>query len=266
LNDWKSIRALILDMDGVLWLGDQPIGDLTSNFERIRQLGLKAILVTNNASRSAQFYQQKLRGFGVEIEVWQVISSGQALLHLLEKDYPQCKRVYLIGEQGLVQLLIQAGYQISEAEAQAVIVSLDRELTYEKARIANRLVRGGAALIATNSDPTLPTPDGLDPGAGVMVGAVEIASGARAMIAGKPNPLPYQLAMDRLGVSPSETLVIGDRLATDIVGAQELGCRTALVLSGVCSREDARQWSPALDLVADDLGQVLEMIADEQGN
>jgi 4-nitrophenyl phosphatase len=261
LHNWKSIRAVILDMDGVLWLGDQPIGDLPGNFERIRQLGLKAILVTNNASRSAQFYQQKLRSFYVEIEDWQVITSGHALLYLLQKDHPQCKRVYLIGEQGLVQLLTQAGYEINEAGAQAVIVSLDRELTYEKVRLANRLVRGGAALIATNSDPTLPTPQGLDPGAGVMVGAVEIASSARAAIAGKPNPLAYQLAIDRLGVSPSETLVIGDRLATDIVGAQELGCRTALVLSGVCTLEDARQWSPALDLVAGDLGQVLEIIS-----
>jgi 4-nitrophenyl phosphatase len=260
MRNWKSIRAVILDMDGVLWLGDEPIGDLPGAFAQIRQLGWKAMLVTNNASRSTQVYLQKLRSFGVELEAWQVLSSGQALVYYLQKEHPQCKRIYVIGEEGLIQLLTQAGYQISERDAQAVIVSLDRELTYEKLRIANRLVRAGATLIASNADPTLPTPTGLDPGAGVMVVALETASGVRANIAGKPNPLVYQLAMERLGSTPSETLVVGDRLATDIAGAQMLGCRTALVLSGVTSAEAVHAWTPAPDLVAEDLGHAIEII------
>jgi 4-nitrophenyl phosphatase len=260
MQDWKSIRAVILDMDGVLWLGAQPIGDLPGSFERIQQLGWRAILVTNNASRSTQVYLEKLRSFGVQLEAWQVLSSGQALVYHLQRNHPQCRRLYVVGESGLVELLTEAGYQIDAEQAQAVIVSLDRELTYEKLRQANRLVRDGAALVATNSDPTLPTPQGLDPGAGVMVVALETASGVSAAIAGKPNPQVYQLALERLGTSAPETLVVGDRPQTDIAGAQSLGCRTALVLSGVTDEEAARAWSPAPDLIARDLSQVLEMI------
>ena len=264
MHNLNSIRGLILDMDGVLWLGDQPIGDLPAIFERIHQLGLRTCLVTNNASRSVSFFQEKLRSFAVQIEAWQVISSGHALVYLLKKDHPEIRRLFLIGEQGLVELLIEEGYQLVDQDAEAIIVSLDRALTYEKLRQASRMVRDGALLLATNRDPTLPRPDGLDPGAGVMVAAMETASGVSASFAGKPKPYAYQLAIERMGLTPSETLVVGDRLATDIAGAQELGCRTALVLSGVSSVEDARNWSPPPDLVAQDLSAVLELLSSDR--
>jgi 4-nitrophenyl phosphatase len=263
LQDWKSICALILDMDGVLWLQDHPLGDLAALFDKIKQRGLKAILVTNNASRSTDYYLEKLRSFGVQLEARQVISSGEALVDQLQRDHPQYRRLYVIGEQGLTELLIQEGYYITDEEAQAVIVSLDRELTYAKLSRATRLVRAGALLVSTNADPTIPTPGGLEPGAGAILAAVEAATGVQATIAGKPNPQVYRLAMERLESSPAETLVIGDRLETDIAGAQSLGCRTALVLSGVTSAEVARNWSPAPDLVAQDLSQVLEIITRE---
>jgi 4-nitrophenyl phosphatase len=263
LQDWKSIRALIIDMDGVLWLQDQPIGDLPALFEKIKQRGLKAALVTNNASRSIDYYLEKLRSFNVELQAWQVISSGQALVDQLHRNHPHCQRLYVIGEQGLTKLLVTEGYQIVNEDAHAVIVSLDRELTYEKLSLANRQVRQGALLVATNFDPTIPTPHGLEPGAGAILAAVEAATGVRATIAGKPNPQAYRLAMERLGVSPAEVLVIGDRLETDIAGAQSLGCHTALVLSGVTSAEVARQWEPAPDLITQDLSQVLEIITRE---
>lgn len=257
----ESVRGLILDMDGVLWLGDQPIGDLPAAFERIRQLELKTTLVTNNASRSVSFFLEKLRSFEVELEDWQVISSGHALVYLLKKDYPNIKRLFLMGEQGLEELLAEEGYQLVEQDAEAVVVSLDRQVTYDKLRQGSRMVRDGALLIATNRDPTLPRPDGLDPGAGVMVVAMETASGVNASFAGKPMPYAYQLAIERMGISPTETLVVGDRLATDIAGAQELGCPTALVLSGVSTVEDARNWSPEPDLVVEDLSAVLELLS-----
>jgi 4-nitrophenyl phosphatase len=262
MANFKSIKGLILDMDGVLWRGDQPIGHLPSLFEQIQRLGWKTVLVTNNASRSVDFYLQKLRSFGVDLEPWQIISSADALVYYLAKTLPQNATLYVIGEEALVNLLASQGFIIGEGNAQAVIISLDRELTYEKLRRANRLVRAGATLIATNFDPTIPTPEGLDPGAGAILVAVEAAAGVQAVIAGKPNPQAYRMAMERLGTSPEQTLVIGDRPETDIAGAQSLGCRTALVLSGVTSEEAARGWSPAPDLVARDLDAVLEMASE----
>jgi 4-nitrophenyl phosphatase len=259
MKDWKTIKGLIMDMDGVLWRGAEPLGDLAARFEKIRRLGWKTVLVTNNATRSVEVYLEKLRSFGVHLEARQIISSGVALVDYLEKALPEHATLFVIGEEGLVSLLARHGFIIGEENAQAVIVSLDRDLTYEKLRRGNRLVRKGAALIATNPDPSIPTPDGLEPGAGAILAAMEAATGKRAVITGKPNPLVYRLAMERLGTTPEETLVIGDRLETDIDGAQSLGCRTALVLSGVTSEEAAHSWSPAPDLVARDLGEVLNI-------
>ena len=249
-------------MDGVLWRGAQPLGDLTQRFEQIERLGWKTVLVTNNATRSVDFYLEKLRSFGVHLERWQVISSGEALAYYLDKALPKNATLYVIGEEGLVSLLAHQGFIIGEENAQAVIVSLDRQLTYDKLRRGNRLVRAGAALIATNPDPSIPAPDGLEPGAGAILAAMEAASGVQAVIAGKPNPQAYRLAMERLGTTPEETLVIGDRLETDIAGAQSLGCSTALVLSGVTSEEAASSWSPQPDLVARDLGEVLKIASE----
>ncbi len=248
-----------MDMDGVLWRGGQPLGDLPGRFKQIQALGWKTVLVTNNATRSVDVYLEKLHSFGVFLERWQVISSGEALAYYLGNRFPKNTTLYVIGEQGLVSLLERQGFIIGEVNAQAVIISLDRGLTYEKLRQGNRLVRAGAALIATNPDPSIPTPDGLEPGAGAILAAMQAASGVQADIAGKPNPEIYRLAMERLETSPEETLVIGDRLETDIAGAQSLGCSTALVLSGVTSEEAARSWSPAPDLIAGDLGEVLKI-------
>jgi 4-nitrophenyl phosphatase len=260
LNDWQAIKGLIMDMDGVLWRGAQPLGDLPRLFQQITRYGWQSVLVTNNATRSVDFYLEKLLAFGVQLERWQVISSGEALVAYLTKSILPGATLYVIGEEGLVQLLSQQGYIIGEDHARAVIVSLDRELTYEKLRRACRLVQRGAELIATNPDPAIPAQDGLEPGAGAILAAVEASTGVKATIVGKPNPMVYRLAMERLGTSIQETLVIGDRLETDIAGGQSLGCKTALVLSGVTSEQAARDWLPAPDLVARDLEQVLEII------
>ena len=246
-----------MDMDGVLWRGAKPLGDLPEIFDQVYRLGWKAVLVTNNATRSVDFYLEKLHSFGVSLERWQVISSGEALVAYLRESIPFGSTLFVIGEEGLVQLLSGEGFIIGEENAQAVIVSLDRELTYEKLRQGNKLVRSGAALIATNPDTAIPAADGLEPGAGAILAAMEAASGVKAAIAGKPNPQVYRLAMKRMGLSPQETLVIGDRLETDIAGAQSLGCHTALVLSGVTSKENAQAWFPSPDLVALDLAEIL---------
>ena len=249
-----------MDMDGVLWRGTEPLGDLPYLFDQITHLGLKAVLVTNNATRSVDFYLKKLRSFGVYLERWQVISSGVALVYQLRESIQPGSTIYVIGEEGLMQLLVSEGFIIGVENAQAVIVSLDRELTYEKLRLGNNLVRSGALLIGTNPDATIPLPGGLEPGAGAILAALEASTGVRAAIAGKPSPQVFRLAMERLGTSSEETLVIGDRLETYIAGAQSLGCRTSLVLSGVTSQEKTQDWSPAPDLIAGDLAEILDIV------
>jgi 4-nitrophenyl phosphatase len=255
----RTIRGLILDMDGVLWRDKTPIGDLPRIFSDIRQRGWKVILATNNATLSAEQYIQKLAGFGVSLEQWQIVNSSQATAHYLRQRYPQGGAVFVVGESGLVTELAAQGFFVSEQQPLAVVVGLDRGITYEKLKTASLLVRAGTPFIATNPDKTYPTPEGLAPGAGTFVAAIQVAGDHEPLIIGKPEPEMYLQALERMGLNPEETLVVGDRLETDIAGAQRIGCPTALVLSGVSSRQGAEAWAPPPDCIAADLSSLLEL-------
>jgi 4-nitrophenyl phosphatase len=259
--DIDAIRGLIIDMDGVLWRGAQPVGDLPAVFERLRRFGLQFTLATNNATLSPGQYAEKLRSFGVELDEAHIINSAQAAARLAARAFPQGGPVYIVGENGLVQALDEQGFYHSESDVLAVVAGLDRSLTYEKLRRAALFLRSGAAFFGTNPDLTYPAPGGeLEPGAGTILAALEAASGIKPVTAGKPEPGMYQVAMERMRTEPSETLVIGDRLDTDISGAQALGCPTALVLSGVSTREEARAWQPPVDVVAEDITSLWDLL------
>jgi len=256
----SEIRALIIDMDGVLWKDSQPIGDLPAIFSEFAHRDLRVTLATNNATRTIQEYLEKLASLGVQLEPVNIVNSSQAVVHYLLKQFPSGGNVYVVGEDALVRSLAEAGYPYNENDVVAVITSMDRQFTYQKMRQATILVRSGIPLIATNADKTFPTPQGLVPGAGAILVSIEAACGITANIIGKPSPEMYLIAMQRMQATPAETLVIGDRLETDIAGGQQLGCLTGLVLSGVTSPEEASSWRPAPTWIAPDLGALLEMI------
>ncbi len=257
---WHQLRALLLDMDGVLWRGDQPLGDLPRLFRHIETLGLNVALVTNNATRTPAQYVDKLKHFGVTFPEERIFGSAQAAVAALRQRFPNGAEVYLVGEEGLAQAVEQAGFRLGADNAQAVVVALDRGLTYDKLRQATLLIRRGALFIGTNPDRTYPTPEGLVPGAGALLAAIEAATDTTPWVVGKPAPLLFQLAMERLGVQPEETLVVGDRLETDILGGQRAGCATALVLSGVTDEAQAKAASIQPDLIAPDLTHLLSWL------
>lgn len=257
--DPATIQALILDMDGVLWRGNEPIGDLPSIFARIKQIGWKIIFATNNGSRTIQQYLDLLSSFGLMIEPWQVISSSTAAVEYLGNNYPKGGPVYIIGEQGIIEACEAHGFFQSESGALAVIVGIDRQLTYDKLKRATLLIRSGVPFIGTNPDKTFPTPIGLIPGAGALLAAVQAATGVSPVIVGKPEPAMYQIALQRLNLPATNVLVVGDRPETDIAGAQSIGCRTALVLSGVTTADQANTWQPAPDIIANNLTSLLEL-------
>jgi len=251
-----NIKGLIIDMDGVLWHDTEPLGNLPAIFDKIRALGFKIILVTNNATRTVEEYHKKLRKFSVELDDWQVINSAQAVGIYLQRKYPQGAAVYVVGQPSLKTSIADTGLRIisdDEPSADVVVASLDYELTYEKLKRAALLIRAGSYFVGTNSDITLPTPNGLIPGSGTIIRALEIATEVKAKLIGKPEPYLYEMALDRLQLTPNETLAIGDRLETDIAGAQAAGMHTALVLSGVSTREQAESFHPQPDLIAQDL-------------
>ncbi len=255
-----DIHALVLDMDGVLWHDTQPIGNLPAVFDKIRARGLKLILATNNAVKTIGAFQAKLAGMGVAVETDEIINSAMAAAHLLRQRFPDGGPVYIIGEDGIRTALLNAGFYEAEDNVRAVVAGLDRQFSFNKLYTATRLIRQGAPFYGTNPDRTFPTPQGLTPGAGSILPAIEAASETTPIIAGKPSPTLFEVALDRLGTAPEHTLAVGDRLETDILGGQRAGCRTALVLSGVTTRNQGEAWMPRPDLIANDLAEVVEKL------
>ena len=256
----ESIHGLIIDMDGVLWRGTQRIVDFPIVFDLISDKGWKVILATNNATLTTNQYLEKIRGFGATLEPWQVINSAEATAHYLKNQYPCGGTVFVVGEQGLVKSLQAQGFHNGDKNPLAVVVGLDRQLNFEKLQQATLLVRQGVPFIGTNPDRSFPTPEGLIPGAGAILAAIEAASDEKPVIIGKPFPTLYRQALERLGAAPEEILVIGDRLDTDIAGGQSLGCKTALVLSGVSTSKDAQNWKPVPDIIAPDLMSMFDKL------
>jgi 4-nitrophenyl phosphatase len=252
-----NIRGVILDMDGVLWRDDKPIGNLSNVFANMQERGWQVMLATNNATQTADQYIQKLAGFGVKVEREQIINSAQATAQYLQQRFPDGGSVFIVGEQGLVTELERAGFSVDPKDALAVVVGMDRKVTYDKLKIATLLIRSGVPFIATNPDKTFPSPEGLVPGAGTFVAAIQAASDQQPIIVGKPEPEMYQQALKLMGLKPADVLVVGDRLETDIAGAQKIDCPTALVLSGVTTREQADAWKPEPDCISEDLSKLL---------
>ena len=257
-----NIRSLILDMDGVLWRDTQPIGELPAIFDRISSLGLRVLLATNNATRSVSSYLEKLAGFKVHLEPWQIITSSEATAQYLIHQFPDGGSVFVVGETGLVETLRERGFthDPTNGSVLAVVAGMDRQLTYEKLAKATLLIRDGIPFVGTNPDRSFPTPAGLIPGAGAILAALEAATDIPPTIIGKPGSIMYQQALERLDTLPEETLVVGDRLETDILGGQNVHCKTALVLSGVTNLKQVQAWALAPDLIAKNLAAVLDAL------
>ncbi|MBA4380703.1 MAG: hypothetical protein C0393_08535 [Anaerolinea sp.] len=272
-----SIKSLILDMDGVLWKADAPIGDLPAIFARIRERGLTVAFATNNGTRTPEHYVEHLAGFGVQAEAWQVVTSSLVVAHLLEKQFPPLPpgdpltraggpgvraKVFAIGEAGVMTALREKGFvplPVEEAEkARAVVMGVDRQINFDKMREAALLVRRGLPFYATNPDKTFPTPRGEIPGAGAWISVIVTATGVEPIYAGKPAPYLLEMARERLGTAKEETLVVGDRLETDIAGGQAAGMPVALVLSGVSTREEGEAWRPKIEMVAENLTRLVD--------
>jgi 4-nitrophenyl phosphatase len=257
----SHIKALILDMDGVLWKADAPIGDLPAIFKRIRERGLKYVFATNNGTKTPEEYQQKLAELGVEIDAAQMVTSAMGVAFMLAKKFPKGTKIFVIGEEGVRAALRTQGFQVlaleEAAQAEVFVMGIDRTITFQKMMEATLLVRAGIPFYATNADKTFPTPRGEIPGAGAWISVIVTATGVEPIVAGKPSPYLMELSLEKLGTSKAETLVVGDRLDTDIAAGQAAGCPTALVLSGVSQKVAANVWTPGIDLIADDLASLV---------
>jgi 4-nitrophenyl phosphatase len=261
MNAWlQDIRGIILDMDGVLWRGDEPLLNMPAFFNEAERMGLKVALPTNNATRSVTQYLEKIDRYGATLRPEQIVNSPMSSAFYLAQKYPAGGPVFIVGESGLHDTLAEKGFYHAEDNVLAVIAGLDRHITYPKLSKACTLIRGGAEFIGTNPDLTFPSPTGLTPGAGSVLAFIEAGSGVKPLITGKPEPFMFEMAMKMMGTGPSTTLAVGDRLDTDILGGQRAGCKTAVVLSGVATLTEIKDWTPAPDLVMENLADLLPLI------
>ena len=230
-------RAFLLDMDGVLVHGWRPLPGAAEALRKLRSHG-RVVVFSNNSTRSRRAFAQRLQEVGLEVAPEEIVNSAYVVAQYLRELNGPAK-VYCIGEEGLREELELAGHRlVPPEEAQFVIAGMDREFDYQKLAEALRALLRGARLIATNTDATFPTPEGLLPGAGAIVGALRGMGFEPEAIVGKPSPIAFRVALSAAGARPEECLVIGDRLETDILGAQRAGLDSVLVLSGVTSQAE----------------------------
>jgi 4-nitrophenyl phosphatase len=248
-----SIRHLIVDMDGVLYLGDSPLPGLEEFFGFLRAHEIRFQLVTNNSTLTPQMYAEKMARMGVTVQDGDILTSSIATASYLAGRYPRKSRIYPIGEEGLMDALQDAGFVLSRINPVAVVVGFDRDITYAKLREATLLIRAGVPFIATNPDVTLPMPVGQVPGTGTIVAAVSAASDQQPLVIGKPEPLLMEQAMARMGSEPETTAAIGDRPETDILSAQRAGILSILTLSGATDRARLATFEISPDIVIDDI-------------
>jgi 4-nitrophenyl phosphatase len=255
----SAIRHLIMDMDGVLWRGDEPLGDLPAFFEFLRRRDVGFILATNNSSRTPEQYVEKLARFGVEAPRECILTSAQVAAAYLAELAPPGARVYAIGKEGVRRALEERGFVLSAEGADYVVVGWNTDLVWSELATAALLIHQGAGFIGTNPDVSYPTEQGPVPGNGAQLAALEATTGVRPVVTGKPEPRMYEEALRRMGARAETTAVIGDRLDTDLAGGARLRLTTVLVLSGIATEADAAASPVKPDVVCADIGELMRI-------
>ena len=263
--------GFLVDLDGVVWIGREPIPGSAEALRALLEDGKRIVFVTNNPGKPPAAYAERLRELGVEVDETQVVTAGMVAARLAG-EAAEGGSAFVIGAPALKEMVAATGASLLEGEAawkaDVVVVSGHRGFDYGELLAAKRALDGGAALVATSHDPTMPYPGGELPGTGSILAAVETASGRRAEIAGKPERHLFEMAIeasrgsfrtDGVQKEPRDwrLAMVGDRISSDIAGGHAAGLETILVLSGTTSREEAAAADPAPDHVVDSLADLL---------
>ena len=253
-----NLRGIIFDIDGVIWRDHQLLPGAQALFNHLREMKIPYGFATNNSSATPEALCEIGRSIGVEILAEQVVTSALAAVSLLQEQFPPGTDILMIGEMGLQKPLEQAGFCLTTAadRAEAVVVGYDRQMTWAQMAEAAYAIARGIPFIGTNIDASFPTPRGLAPGNGAILAALESTTGIAPITVGKPNPFIFKAAFTKIGTHPKNTLIVGDRLETDIAGGNNAGSPTALVLTGVTRRHDLEQSNVKPTYVFDDLSHL----------
>jgi 4-nitrophenyl phosphatase len=234
-----DIKGLLIDMDGVLYRGLEPIEGAKEFLSFVEGQGIPFLLFTNNSTLTPEQYVAKLAAMDIQVTPEHVFTSAQATAMYLPNVVQPGSRVFVIGKDGLRTAVTAGGYVIVDSkDVDAVVMGMDMDLDYRKLRIATLAIRAGAAFVGTNPDRTFPSEEGIVPGTGAGLAAVEAATDVAPILVGKPEATIFEIALTKLGTSREETAMIGDRPETDLVGAERVGIKTIFVLTGVADESD----------------------------
>ena len=249
----------IVDLDGCVWIGDEPTPGAVEALSAVREAGKRVAFATNDPRSATEDYVTRLWRLGLKASLRDVVTVGGAVQHLLAETRSG-RTAFVIGTPSLRRHVADAGLKLLNgtdlaSRADVVVVAGTEDFVYDDLRDASLAIRRGADFIATGRDPTYPQPDGLWPGTGAIVAAVEYATGRTAEVVGKPQPQLLRTALDRLG--DGRTLVVGDRVDTDLAAAAAAKLDAALVLTGEATRSDADGLEPKPVAIADTLASLL---------
>ncbi|WDQ98832.1 HAD-IIA family hydrolase [Devosia sp. J2-20] len=231
--DELEFSAVLSDLDGIVYRGDDAIAGAVARFRSWHDQGLPYCFITNNAEKSADDFASKIIGLGIPCTPHQVVSAAEVTLAYVSARYAPGTPVYVVGTPSFKNRVEEAGFVLTGTAAQVVLVALDRQFDYSMMKAALRNVLGGAELIGTNPDLIRPVDDGFEPGAGAIAHSIATAAGVSPKFIGKPSPDIIHLAMERLGVQAQSAIMLGDQLDTDILAAQRAGVRGVFVETGV---------------------------------
>ncbi|HZO05975.1 MAG TPA: HAD-IIA family hydrolase [Solirubrobacterales bacterium] len=251
--------GLLIDLDGVVWIGREPIPGSAEALAALLAAGKQLVFVTNNPTKAPASYAKRLQGMGVDVGPERIVTAGMVTARLAG-EAADGGGAFVIGAEPLKEMVAAEGAELLTGEpayaAKVVVVSGHRGFDFEELLTAKRALDAGAALVATSHDPTMPMPGGEWPGTGSILAAVETASGRRAEIGGKPEHHLFELARKQLG-GAERVAMVGDRVSSDIAGGKAAGLATILVLSGTTSESEAANADPAPDHVVADLAALL---------
>jgi 4-nitrophenyl phosphatase len=249
--DVRDLRALLLDMDGVVYRGDAVLPGARDLLEFMRVRGIPHVFLTNNSSLTPRHYADKLLRMGIRTTPDRILTSALVAVQDLRRSAGPDDRVLLLGGAGVREALAVSGLTLADhyREATVVLVGLDRALTYEKLAQAALAIGRGARFLATNGDRSYPSERGLEPGAGALVAALQTTTGVAPKMYGKPEPEMFAQALELLGTPPELTGMVGDRYETDVLGAARCGLVTIAVTTGVSSEAELRAADPAPDWI-----------------
>ena len=253
----KEKKGFICDMDGVIYHGNRLLPGVREFVDWLKAEKKQFVFLTNSSERTPKELQEKLQRLGISVDRNHFYTSALATASFLASQKPKGS-AYIIGEAGLINALYNVGYTMNNVDPDYVVMGESKSYSYDRIEKAVNLVINGARLIGTNSDITGPVEDGIAPATKALIAPIELATGMNAYFVGKPNPLMMRIALKKLGLRREDTIIIGDRMDTDILSGIESEIDTCLVLSGITDRKTMETFAYRPRFVLKGVGEIVE--------